>query len=190
MAQFSKSAKTQRVVANHSFDVAVSRPSNGSTNAPTDVLATQFGTDEISGLNKGSVNIIEYRGSGVASPYKDLLPGLPTTAPVTFRGIYMYDLVELKQLNQWYEECIGGNVKSDMIDRYRSITITPRFKGKNSKSLIESPFSDGTFGSIRLVNCLCTNLTITDFNQTSPNASQWQLEIRYKRMEVTEGGGF
>ena len=131
----------------------------------------------VRGLNDGTTNVNYHRDSGSASSHLKPITGLTTADAVTLEGTCVYFLTDLQTLREWRKE-VTGDKATDIGGEYRSVTI------KNNK-LDDKGLEvdiDGASGTIELVNCLATKLTISDFDENSPSHLTWTLELRFEKM--------
>ena len=93
-------SKTTRGVAAHDFLVQIDPFSGPSKETPALVM----GIDRYSGLSNASINMIKHRGNGLANTAKTNYAGLRESGVVTFEGVWLADMNDVKALQFWYDQ--------------------------------------------------------------------------------------
>lgn len=138
--------------------------------------------DAVRGLNSGNTNMIWHRNNGFSSTHLTPHAGLTTTDPVTIEGTCLYFMEDAKRLKEWHDQVTGKINVASIGGEYRDIVITP---GKRDEFGASVPAeTDEQPVKIRLVNCVISKLSISDFDANAPGFLTWSVEIRYERQEV------
>jgi hypothetical protein len=146
-----------------------------------DGIDVSFEIDEVSGLSSGTINYFEHRSSGSTSRYKEHYAGLVTLSDVTFTGLYLYNLEDVKKLLDWHDACSGRALE---VDTKRTVLVTPTFRGWDGE-IIEG---DTVPGQYVLSKCSCVGIDVSTFSTDSADPSTWTLTIKPTSFNVVVGG--
>jgi hypothetical protein len=179
---FNQKFRSKTPVGNFNFLVIITDAVTGDT--------IRVPIDSIKGLNDGTTNIIRHRLSSSSSAMMTPYAGLTTASPVTFEGVYFFDMEDIKKLQAWRQQVQGKPGVSILGSEYREITIQPQLlEEEGSEQEIAFSESGGVMAkeSFFLKDCIATSLNLSDFDVNSPAFSTWTLTVEYS--EMTEGAG-
>lgn len=137
--------------------------------------------DAVRGVGDGRTSVIRHRPNGFSATTQTPFPGLSVPDSVTLEGSWLYDMADLKKLQEWRDQVKGKLQVAQIGGIYRDITVHPIIRDENQSQVGEQ----STF--MRLTNCIATRLSIADFDVNSPQVSNWQLEVEFEDLTVLGG---
>jgi hypothetical protein len=175
MADRDFTKRSEIPVGNFAFEVKIIGVSEG------EEIKLELPVDAVRGLGDGRTSVIRHRSNGFSADTQTPYPGISTPDDVTLEGSWLYDMADLKLLQEWRNQVKGALNISAFGGIYRDVTIHPQAINDDLNVVEDFPSASS---HIKLINAIATRLTVADFDINAPAVSSWSLELAFEDMVI------